>query len=74
MDWVEGLLDVENPNANTNPSLEKTPTPKNGRKPLAGWVKHRRRTVQAAEENKRNVVIDNAKSIPQEEFNSNNCV
>ena len=65
LDWEEGLLDVENPNANTNPSLEKTPSPKNSTKPPAGWVKHRRRTVQAMEENKRNTVIENAKSIPK---------
>ena len=71
-DWEEGLLDVENLNA--NPSLEKTPSPKNSRKPPAGWVEHRRRTVQAMEENKRNIVIENAKSIPQEELNSNNSM
>ena len=28
LDWEEGLLDVDNPNANTNPSLKKTPSPK----------------------------------------------
>ena len=55
-------------------TLEKTPSPKNSREPPAGWVKHRRRTVQAMEENKRNIVIKNAKSICQEEFNSNNNV
>ena len=71
-DWEEGLLDIENPNA--NPSLEKTPSPKNSRKPPAGWIEHRRRTIQAMEENKRNIVMDNAKSIPQEEFNSNNSM
>ena len=26
-DWEEGLLDVEKPNADTNPSIEKTPSP-----------------------------------------------
>ena len=71
-DWEEGLLDIENPNTNANPSLEKTPSPETSRKPPAGWVEHRRRTVQAMEENKRNIVIENAKSIPQEEFNSKN--
>ena len=36
LDWEEGLLDIENPNADTNPSLEKTPSPKNNRKPPTG--------------------------------------
>ena len=71
-DWEEGLLDVENPNA--NPSLEKTLCPENNRKPPTGRVEHRRRTVQAAKENKRNIIIENAKSISQEEFNSNNSM
>ena len=70
--WEEGLLDVENPN--TNPTLEKTPSPENSRKPHAGWVEHRRRTVQAVKENKRNIIIENAKSISQEAFNSNNSM
>ena len=34
-DWGEGLLDVEKPNADTNPSIEKTPSP-TVRKPPAG--------------------------------------
>ena len=34
-DWEEGLLDVENPKADTNPSLEKSPSP-TVRKPPAG--------------------------------------
>ena len=71
-DWEEGLLDVENPN--TNLTLENTPSPENSRKPQAGWVEHRRRTVQATKENKRNIIIENAKSISQEEFNSNNSM
>ena len=72
MDWEEGLLDVENPNANTNPSLEKTPSPKNNRKPPAGWEEHRCRTVQAAKENRQNIEIENARSVSQEEFNNGN--
>ena len=71
-DWEEGLLDVDNPNANTNPSLEKTPSPKNNRKPPAGWVEHRCRTVQAAKENRQNIEIENARSVSQEEFNNGN--
>ena len=73
-DWEEGLLDVDNPNTNTNPTLEKTPSPKNSRKGPAGWVEHRRRAVQATEENIGNIVMENAKSIPQEEFNNNNSM
>ena len=72
-DWEEGLLDVENPNADTNPSLEKkTPSPKNNRKHPAGWVEHRHRTVQAAKGNRQNIEIENARSISQEEFNNSN--
>ena len=54
-DWGEGLLDIENPN--TNPTLEKTPSPESVRKLPAGWVEHRRRTVRAVQENKRNILI-----------------
>ena len=71
-DWEEGQLDVENPG--TNPTLEKTPSPENSRKLPVGWVEHRRRTVQATKENKRNIIIENAKSISQEEVNSNNSI
>ena len=71
-DWGEELLDVETPNA--NPTLEnKTPSP-TVRKPPAGWVEHRRRTVKAMQENKRNIIIENSKSILQEEFNNNNSM
>ena len=46
-DWREELLDVETPN--TNPTLEnKTPSP-TVRKPPAGWVEQRRRTVKATQ-------------------------
>ena len=71
-DWEEGLLNVESSTTNPNPTLEKTPSPETSRKPPAGWVEHRRRTVQATKENKRNIVIENAKSISQKEFDSNN--
>ena len=68
-DW-EGLLDVEKPNADTDPSIEKTPSP-TVRKTPAGWVEQRCRTVQAAKDNRQNMVIENARSISQEEFNNN---
>ena len=71
LDWEEGLLNVEKPNADTNPSLEKTPSP-TIRKPKAGWVEHRCRTVQAAKENRQNMEIEHARSISQEEFNNGN--
>ena len=38
-DWGEELIDIDN--STTNPTLEKTPSHKNGRKPPAGWVEHR---------------------------------
>ena len=69
-DWEEGLLDVEKPNADTNPSIEKTPSP-TIRKPPAGWVEQRHRVVQAARENRQNMEIEQARSISQEEFNTN---
>ena len=53
--------------------MEKTPSP-TARKPPAGWVEHRQRTVQVAQENRRNILIENAKSISQEEFNNNNSM
>ena len=68
--WEEGLLDIENPN--TNPTLEKTPSP-TVRKPHAGWVGHRR-TIQAGKVNRRNLLLENSKSISQEEFSSNNSM
>ena len=52
--------------------LEKIPSPKNNRKPLAGWVEHGHRTVQAAKENRQNIDIENARSVSQEEFNNSN--
>ena len=67
-DWGEDLIDIDN--FTTNPTLEKTPSPENGRKPPAGWVEHRRRTIQATKENKRNILIENSRSILQEEFKS----
>ena len=70
-DWEEGLLDVENPKADTNPSLEKTPSP-TIRKPPAGWVEQRHRTVLAAKANRQNMEIENARSVSQEEFNNGN--
>ena len=70
-DWEEGLIDAEKPNADTNPSLEKTPS-LTVRKPPAGWVEHRHRTVQAARENIQNMEIEQARSISQEEFNNSN--
>ena len=69
MDWEEGLLNVEKPNANTNPSLEKTPSP-TVRKPPAGWVEHRHRTIQATKESRQNMERENARSISWEEFNN----
>ena len=51
-DWEEGLLDIEKPNADTNPSIEKTPSP-TVRKPLAGWEEQRCWTVQAAKKKKK---------------------
>ena len=71
-DWGEELIDIET--STTNPTLEKTPSPENVRKPPAGWVEHRRRTVKAAQENKRNILIENTKSILQEEFNNSNSM
>ena len=50
-DWGEELIDIKN--STTNPTLEKTPSLENGRKSPAGWVEHKRRTIQAAQENKR---------------------
>ena len=70
-DWGEELIDIDI--STTNPTLEKTPSP-NVRKPPAGWVEHRGKTVSAAQENKRNILIENSKSISQEEFNSNNSM
>ena len=69
-DWEEGLLDVEKPNADTNPSIEKTPSA-TVRKPPAGWVEQRHRTAQAARENRQNMEIENARSASQGEFNNN---
>ena len=69
-DWEEGLLDLKNPNANTNPSLEKIPSHKNNIKIPAEWVQHRCRTVQAGKEYRQN--IENARFISQEEFNNGN--
>ena len=68
-DWGEELVDIDN--SNTNPTLEKTPSP-TVRKPPAGWVEHRHRTVQAAKENRQNIAIENVGSISQEEFNNGN--
>ena len=68
-DWGEELIDIEN--STTNPTLEKTSSPENVRKPPAGWVEHRRMTVQAAKENNRKIVIENCKTISREEFNNN---
>ena len=48
-DWGEELIDIEN--STTNPTLEKAPSPENGRKPPTGRVEHRRRTVKATQEN-----------------------
>ena len=69
--WGEELVDVENPN--TNPTLEnKTPSPNFVRKPPAGLAEFRRRTVSnAAQENNRQIVSENCKSISKEEFNNN---
>ena len=67
LDWEEGLLDVEKPNADTNPSIEKTPSP-TLRKNSTGWVEQRCRKVQAAIEKKQNMEIENARSISQEEL------
>ena len=69
-DWEEGLLNVEQPNAHTNPSIEKTPSP-TIRKPPAGWAKQRCRVVQAARENRQNMEIEQARSLSPEEFNTN---
>ena len=56
--WLEELIDVENPNA--NPTLEnKTPSP-NVSKPPVGWVEHRRRAVKAVQENNRKIIIGNS--------------
>ena len=71
LDWEEGLLNVEKPNADTNPSIEKTPSP-TIRKLPAGWVEHRCRTVQAEKETRQNMEIEHTRSISQEEFNNNN--
>ena len=69
-DWVEELVDVENPNA--NPTLEnKTPSPESVRKPLSGWAEYRRRTIKAMQENNRQIVIENCKTISKEESNNN---
>ena len=70
-DWEEGLLDVEKPNADINPSIEKTPFP-TVRKPPAGWVEQRHRTVQAARENRQNMEIENARTASQGGFNNDN--
>ena len=71
--WGEELIDVENPN--TNPTLEnKMPSPETFRKTPAGRAEYRRRTVKATQENNRNILIENSKSISQEEFNNNNSM
>ena len=70
-DWEEGLLDVENPKADTNPSLEKTPSPIIRKLP-AGWVEQRHRTVQAAKEIRQNIEKEKARSISQEEYDNGN--
>ena len=66
--WGEELIDIEN--STTNPTLEKTTSPENGRKPPTGWVEHRR-TIQATKENDRKKVIENCKTISREEFSNN---
>ena len=70
-DWGEELVDVENPNA--NPTLDnKTPSPNSVRKPPAGWAEFRWKTVSnAMQENNRQIVIENCKTISKEEFSNN---
>ena len=58
----EELVDVDNPNANPT-SENKTPSPETVRKPPSEWAEYRRRTVNAMQENNRNILIENSKSI-----------
>ena len=71
-DWGEELLDAENPNA--NPTIESKTLSPSVRKPPAGLVEQRRRCIKAKKENKRKIIIENSKSISQEEFNNNNSM
>ena len=71
-DWEEGLLNVEKPNS--NPSIEKTPSP-TVRKPPVQWTAQRYRVVMAARENRQNMDIEQARPpSPEEEFSTDSKV
>ena len=71
-DWEEGLLNVEKPNS--NPSIEKTPSP-TIRNPPVGWAEQRCRVVMVARENRHNMEIEQARPLsPEEEFNTDSNV
>ena len=63
-DWEEGLLKVEKPNS--NPLIEKTPSP-TVRKPPVGWAAQRCRVVMAARENRHNMEREQARPPSLEE-------
>ena len=70
--WEEGLLSAENPNS--NPSIEKTPSP-TVRKPPVGWATQKCRVVMAARENRQNMEREQARpQSPEEEYNTDNSV
>ena len=70
--WEEWLLNIETPNS--NPSIEKTPSP-TIRKPPVGWSEHRHRIVMAARENRQNREIEQARPpSPEEEYNTDSNV
>ena len=71
-DWEEGLLNVEKPNS--NPSIEKTPSP-TVRKPPTGWAAQRHRVIMEARENRQNMEIEQARPpSPEEEYNTDSNV
>ena len=71
-DWEEGLLNIGEPNS--NPSIEKTPSP-TVRKPPVGWAAQRCRVITAARENRQNMEIEQARPpSSSEEYNTDSNV
>ena len=69
-DWEEGLINVENPNS--NPSIEKTPSP---RKAPIGWAAQRLKVVMAARDNRQNMEREQARPPSlEEEYNTDSNV
>ena len=71
-DLEEGLLNVEKPNS--NPSIEKTPSP-TVRNPPVGWATQSHRVVMVARENRQNMEIEQARPPSlEEEYNTDSNV